>query len=448
LNEVRNRNLHPCLYFSLYEWFNPLYRGPNPHLYVEQVMLPQLYDVVLNYQPDYIFADGEWEHPASFWNSSNFLSWLFNVSPVKDKVVVNDRWGNDTDGKNVGVFTSEYDSQIWWNHKWEENSGLDVFSFGYNRASQAQNYSTTYDALQLLIRTVAYGGNFLLDIGPTGDGLIPVIMEERLLEIGKWLKLYGEAIYSTTPWTVRSELTNDNDKNISVFYTSSKQFKSTIYATFLRWPKDNILRLFIPITSSTTVITLLNHQGNIEWQNAGGLNIYLPQFTIETIPSTYAWSLKITNVVDLPALIPLQNFWSENWTDYAPCTNNTCEGLLNSTQAGYKPSRYEVLLFKDKTSTNLKMLNLYFSEMNRDFAASTDISILGPGYKFVGVQLGYISSIGGIGLVPLDLYWSQSRLDYYAVGSDKSYDEAKQLYKYVTRLGYVYPGAFYKKFNK
>ncbi len=51
LDAVEVQGLHRALYFSLYEWFNPLYRGPYPHEYVEQVMLPQLYDVVTNYRP-------------------------------------------------------------------------------------------------------------------------------------------------------------------------------------------------------------------------------------------------------------------------------------------------------------------------------------------------------------------------------------------------------------
>jgi len=79
-------------------------------------MLPQLYDVVTRYQPDVsflvymsndfnnairlqiIWADGEWEHPSQFWNSTIFLAWLYNDSPVKDTVVVNDRWGSECRG--------------------------------------------------------------------------------------------------------------------------------------------------------------------------------------------------------------------------------------------------------------------------------------------------------------------------------------------------------------
>src|SRR5262249_9745332 len=49
----------------------------------------------------------------------------------------------------------------------------------------------------VLCDLVSRGGNFLLDIGPTGDGRIPVIMQQRLLQIGDWLKVNGEAIYGS-----------------------------------------------------------------------------------------------------------------------------------------------------------------------------------------------------------------------------------------------------------
>ena len=52
-------------------------------------------------------------------------------------------------------------------------------------------------------------GNFLINAGPTADGMIPPLFEERLRQMGEWLSLNGEAIYSTKPWhTANDSLTH------------------------------------------------------------------------------------------------------------------------------------------------------------------------------------------------------------------------------------------------
>lgn len=61
--------------------------------------------------------------------------------------------------------------------------------------------------LQDLAHTVALGGNYLLNIGPTPDGMIPPIFEERLMGLGAWMKINGEAIYASKPWRVQMENT-------------------------------------------------------------------------------------------------------------------------------------------------------------------------------------------------------------------------------------------------
>lgn len=60
---------------------------------------------------------------------------------------------------------------------------------------------------QDLVRTVALGGNYLLNVGPTPDGMIPAVFEERLRGVGAWLEINGEAIYASTPWRVQRENT-------------------------------------------------------------------------------------------------------------------------------------------------------------------------------------------------------------------------------------------------
>lgn len=56
-------------------------------------MIPELQELVELYKPDIVWADGDWEAEDSYWQSKEFLNWLYNNSPVKETVVVNDRWG-------------------------------------------------------------------------------------------------------------------------------------------------------------------------------------------------------------------------------------------------------------------------------------------------------------------------------------------------------------------
>jgi alpha-L-fucosidase len=78
---------------------------------------------------------------------------------------------------------------------WEENRGIG-HSCGYNRNEQLGDYKSSHDLILMLVNVVARGGNLLLDIGPTADGRIPIIMQQRLIDIGDWLATNGEAIYT------------------------------------------------------------------------------------------------------------------------------------------------------------------------------------------------------------------------------------------------------------
>lgn len=72
-------------------------------------------------------------------------------------------------------------------------------------------------------------------MGPTKDGIITPIFQERLLSLGDWLQVNGEAIYGSKPWSVQ------NDTSPGVWYTTNN---NAVYAITLSWPKNNILALY------------------------------------------------------------------------------------------------------------------------------------------------------------------------------------------------------------
>ncbi|OIR14185.1 alpha-L-fucosidase [mine drainage metagenome] len=83
------------------------------------------------------------------------------------------------------------------------------------------NYKPASEIIHRLIEVVAKGGSLLLGVGPKVDGTLPLHAEKKLLEIGEWLKLNGEAIYSTRSCEVY--------KDGNVYFTQSKDGK-TLYA--------------------------------------------------------------------------------------------------------------------------------------------------------------------------------------------------------------------------
>src|ERR1017187_9058361 len=168
----RRRGLHMGIYYSLYEWYNPLYLSDKKR-YVAEHMFPQFKDAVTHLKPSIIFSDGEWELASAEWRSPELLAWLFNESPVRDEVVIDDRWGKDTRHKHGGYYATEYTSGMQQAaHAWEESRGMG-YSYGYNRMETVADYHSDRELLMMMLDIVARGGNLLLDIGPTADGRIP-----------------------------------------------------------------------------------------------------------------------------------------------------------------------------------------------------------------------------------------------------------------------------------
>jgi len=304
---VRARGLKMGLYYSLLEWEStPTTSRPSGYYlpkveiekyrisdaqYVEQNSLYQLKELVTRYQPAVLFADGEWDQSATYWKSTEFLAWLYNTAPNKEEVVVNDRWGRGTRGQHGDYYTSEYASdndKVGTHHVWEESRGMGQ-SYGFNRAENIEDYSTSAQLVHQLIDIVSRGGNLLLNIGPAADGTIPVLMQERLLDIGKWLTINGEAIYGTKAWPLD---TTKNKQPTTLYYTAKGR---DVYVLATSWPVAPFAVAGIPRTSKPTV-TLLGSLVPVKYTNRKGqLTIQPPALTPSQIPSPFAYVFKIHN---------------------------------------------------------------------------------------------------------------------------------------------------------
>ena len=161
---MRGKNIRVGLYHSYTDWFHPLWlqdkaNGYSTDTFVTNKTDPELYELVNDYNPDLIWSDGEWA-PEDYWKCKEFLAWLYNDSPVKDEIIVNDRWAWDT-VNNHGGYYSGADRQnpgIVLPHKWERCDSLDKYSWGYRRDSRVENYLTPEEMVRFLVETVSCGG--------------------------------------------------------------------------------------------------------------------------------------------------------------------------------------------------------------------------------------------------------------------------------------------------
>jgi alpha-L-fucosidase len=310
---VRNRGLRMGLYYSLIEWETTRTRrtpsgrfipqeamdryGIPLDRYVDEHVIPQLKELVTSYQPAVIFADGgEWDEDEDFWHTKEFLAWLYNNAPNRTEVVVNDRWAKGMPGHHGDYYSSEYQDVegIGAGHPWEESRGMGL-SYGFNRAENLDHYRTSKELVHELIDVVSRGGNLLLNVGPTADGRIPVIMQERLRDIGSWLAVNGEAIFGTRPWLAASTRAADTAGAEPVRYTRQG---TTLYAQFLEWP-DGDVRIDGLHPADGTSVTLLGYEGAIPWRRDGPAVVFTPpRMSPPEMPVPYAYVFKLSAALE------------------------------------------------------------------------------------------------------------------------------------------------------
>ncbi len=277
------------VYHSVYEWTNPIYLR-DPEEYALKHLHPMLKELIEKYQPWTLFTDGEWDHPSSTWHSTEFLTWLYNESSVKDFIVPNDRWGNETRGKLGGNFTTEYGTidgnrkieDVILDRPFEECRGIGK-SFGFNRIETTEDYMTAKELLETLCDLVSKGGNFLLNIGPNADGTIPVIMEERLLQMGQWLEVNGDAIYGTDIYT--------KEPQKDVYYTKKGE---KVFAITNKFPFGTLVLDKVPYSPDLKA-KLLSHPAEIKVrENNGKAELLFPAINPDEVKCQWLYAIELT----------------------------------------------------------------------------------------------------------------------------------------------------------
>ncbi|WP_276368419.1 alpha-L-fucosidase [Chryseolinea sp. H1M3-3] len=121
------------------------------------------------------------------------------------------------------------------------------------------DYSSSKELVHILIDKVTRGGNLLLNIGHTADCRIPVIMQQRLYDIGSWLNVNGEAIYNTRAWDQASALSAET----TLYFTKKG---NDLYAICTKWPEQDF---FIKGVGKTSSVKMLGYSGKIKYSVQG-----------------------------------------------------------------------------------------------------------------------------------------------------------------------------------
>lgn len=249
----RAAGLKLCFYHSIMDWHHPDYANrrkyhhltdgqPDMDRYVEY-MKGQLKELLTRYGPiGILWFDGEWEKA---WTHERGVDLYNYVRSLQPDIIVNNRVGKGRagmagmdQGQGVGDYgtpeqeipATGFGPGVTWESCMTMNG-----TWGYRKDDHDWKSATVL--VRNLIDCASKGGNYLLNVGPTGAGLIPESSVERLIAMGHWMKVNRESIYGTKPSPFKR-------LPWGRCTTKSTGRETTLYLHIFDWPKDG--KLFVP----------------------------------------------------------------------------------------------------------------------------------------------------------------------------------------------------------
>jgi len=157
--------------------------------YIRKIAVPEVKEILTNYGPIAVLW---WDTPCDM--TKERAEMLLPLLKLQPGIITNNRLGGgyhgDTETPEQFIPPTGFPDRDWETCMTMNNT------WGYK--SYDNKWKPTEVLIRNLIDIASKGGNYLLNVGPTAEGLIPAASVERLAEVGKWMKVNGEAIYGTS----------------------------------------------------------------------------------------------------------------------------------------------------------------------------------------------------------------------------------------------------------